>query len=173
MITLVDTQKIVSDKQLAMQRITISIDGALAQALDAMAEERTYTSRSEAVRDLVRDGLQRWRAEHGDIGHCVANLSYVFDRRIRALPQRLADMQHAAHDLVVSTTAIRLDHVNTLENVILRGSAQAVRHFADHVRAERGVRLSSFNMVAVAPGDAHDHPEDHNHHGHLHLTPDN
>ncbi|EGD60929.1 nickel responsive regulator [Novosphingobium nitrogenifigens DSM 19370] len=154
-----------------MQRITISIDEPLADALDAMAEARAYTSRSEAMRDLVRDGLERWRADHVEAAHCVAILSYVFDRRIRSLPQRLADMQHAAHDLVVSTTAVRLDHDNTLETVILRGSAQAVRHFADHVQAERGVRLSSLKMVQVEPGDAHEHPGDHHHHGHLHLTP--
>jgi len=156
-----------------MQRITISIDEPLAEALDAMAQERAYTSRSEAMRDLVRDGLERWRAEHAPMSHCVANLSYVFDRGIRSLPQRLADMQHAAHDLVASSTAVRLDHTNTLESVILRGSADAVRHFADHVRAERGVRLASFSMVQVEPGDAHDHPHDHHHHGHLHLTPRN
>lgn len=154
-----------------MQRITITIDGPLAETLDTMAEERAYASRSEAVRDLVRDGIERWRAEHAEIAQCVASLSYVYDRRIRSLPQRLADMQHAAHDLVVAATAIRLDHVNTLESVILRGSAAAVRHFADHVRAERGVRLSSFNMVEVQPSDVHDHPHDHHHHGHLHLTP--
>ena len=156
-----------------MQRITISIDEPLAEALDAMAEERAYASRSEAVRDLVRDGLERWRAEHAEMAQCVANLSYVYDRSVRSLPQRLADMQHAAHDMVVATTAVRLDHVNSLESVILRGTAAAVRHFADHVRAERGVRLSSFSMVEVEPGDAHHHPHDHHHHGHLHLTPRN
>lgn len=156
-----------------MQRITITIDEPLADALDAMATKRAYTSRSEAVRDLVRDGLERWLAEHAEMAHCVANLSYVFDKSVRSLPQRLTDMQHAAHDLVVSTTAVRLDHVNTLESVILKGSTGAVRAFADQVRAERGVRLSAFNMVQVEPDDAHKHPDDHSHHGHLHHTPRN
>ena len=46
-----------------MQRITISLDETLGEALDRMTADRAYGSRSEAVRDLVREGLERWRIE--------------------------------------------------------------------------------------------------------------
>lgn len=154
-----------------MQRITISLDEALGAALDRMAQDKGYASRSEAVRDLVRGGLERWRDEAADGQHCVANLSYIVDRRVRSLPQRLAEMQHAQHDLVTASTIVRLDHYHSLETVVLKGPTLAVRAFADRIRSERGVRFGAINMLQVSAADTHDAPDDHDHHGHHHLSP--
>ena len=154
-----------------MQRITISLDDDLGHALDHMVRDKGYASRSEAMRDLVRDGLQRWRDEQSDGRHCVANLSYIVDRRVRSLPQRLAEMQHAHHDLIAASTVVRLDHYHSLESVILKGTRADVQLFADAVRSERGIRLGAINMLQVTPTDAHDHEGDHHHHGHHHLSP--
>jgi len=154
-----------------MQRITISLDDALGDELDQMAQDRRYASRSEAVRDLVREGLERWREEGSEGSHCVANLSYIVDRRVRSLPQRLAEMQHAHHDLVAASTVVRLDHYHSLESVILKGSTADVRAFSDAVRSERGIRFGAINLLQVAPTDAHDRDDTHSHHGHHHLSP--
>jgi len=154
-----------------MQRVTISLSPALGSQLDELVKERQYPSRSEAVRDLVGEGMERWRAESGEGAHCVANLSYVFDRRIRSLPQRIAELQHAHHDLVAASTVVRLDHFYSMESVILKGPTETVRTFADRLRAERGVRFGSINLLLVTPGDGHDHPGDHVHHDHSHLSP--
>lgn len=154
-----------------MQRITISIDEALGVTLDQMAHDRGYTSRSEAIRDLVREGLERWGAESSDGDHCAANFSYIVDRRVRALPQRLAEMQHAHHDLIASSMVVRLDHFHSFESVILKGTTGAVRAFADRVRSERGIRLGSVNLLRVKTSEDHAHDGDHVHHGHHHLSP--
>ncbi len=159
------------NKRVDMQRITISVGDGLGAALEDIRRARSYGSRSEAVRDLVRDGIERWREEQADAACCVANLSYVFDRRIRALAQRLAGMQHEHHDLVAASTAIRLDHYHTMESVMLRGPTAAVRAFADVVRAERGVRSGSVNLLIVEMNDRHEDAGQHEHRGHAHLSP--
>src|SRR5690606_16187821 len=122
-----------------------SVSDGFSAELEHIRLERGYATRSEAVRDLVRDGIERWREEKAEADHCVANLSYVFDRRVRSLPQRLTEMQNAHHDLVAASTAVRLDHFHTMESVMLKGTTAAVRAFADQVRAERGVRSGSIN----------------------------
>jgi CopG family nickel-responsive transcriptional regulator len=154
-----------------MQRITISISDGLNEALDDIRRDRGYHTRSEAVRDLVRDGIERWRTEGAEGEYCVANLSYVFDRRVRALAQRLSEMQHAHHDLVAASTAVRLDHFHTMESVMLRGATAAVRTFADQVKAERGVRSGSVNLLMVETHEHHPDAADHAHEGHAHLSP--
>lgn len=154
-----------------MQRITISLDDELAEQFDSLAQERAYQSRSEAMRDVLREGIERWRQEHSDSAHCVANLSYVFDRRVRNLASRLAELQHEHHDLVVATMLVRLDHHYSLESVMLRGGTRAVRTFADTIRAERGVRFGSVNLLDVETGDDHASGEPHHHHGHVHYSP--
>ncbi len=154
-----------------MQRITISVDEALAAEFDTYLQARGYQSRSEGVRDLVREAVDRWSVESGDTGHCVAVLSYVFNPETRALAARLSALSHANHDLVASMTQTPLDHDNSLCSLMLKGAVTKVRALADAIRAERGVRFGALNLVAVEPGDTHHRPGDHVHHDHAHLSP--
>jgi CopG family nickel-responsive transcriptional regulator len=131
-----------------MERITISLDAALAREFDALIERRGYRSRSEAIRDLLRSHLEA--ARHAtETGHCVANLSYVYNHHERDLAERLTQLQHAHHDLTVATMHAHLDHDHCLESVILRGPTASVRAFAEALCAERGVRHGQVNIVTV------------------------
>ncbi|MDI1246450.1 MAG: nickel-responsive transcriptional regulator NikR [Rhodoferax sp.] len=162
-----------------MERITISIDTALALEFDRLIAARGYKNRSEAVRDLVRSHLEAARAAQGPAGHCVANLSYVYNHHERDLAERLTALQHDQHDLTVATLHAHLDHDNCLESVILRGSTVAVRAFSDAMMAERGVRHGLLNVVTVEVDAQHAHPHDQPHthvsteqpHTHIHFKP--
>jgi len=140
-----------------MDRFTISLDSDLAKAFDDLIGERGYSSRSEAVRDLLRSHLQARGLHRDPRGHCIATLSYVYNHHERELCERLTRLQHAHHDLTVSTTHAHLDHDQCLETVILKGRIDAVRHFADSLVAERGVRHGQLNLVGVELGPAHRH----------------
>ena len=155
----------------AVQRLTISIDDDLARAFDGLQRHRGYASRSEAVRDLVRQAVETARQDGAAGTQCVASLSYVYDYRVRDLADRLLEVQHAHHDLVVATTHVILDHASSLETMILRGPTDAVRELADRIRAERGVRFGAVNLVSVAPNDDHANAHDHHHHNDGHATP--
>lgn len=154
-----------------MQRVTISIDEDLAERFDALIRSRSYRSRSEAVRDLVRQGVEEQRRADKASAFCVANLSYIYDHHTRDLAERLTELGHAHHDLVVSTTHVHLDHEACFESMILKGPTPAVVDFANCVRTQRGVRYSAANLIGVEPNDHHTHDGPHRHHGHAHLTP--
>lgn len=154
-----------------MQRITVSIDEPLAERLDAFAAARGYQSRSEAMRDIVREVVDASGIDDHAHSHCVANLSYIYDRHTRALAQRLSELRHARHELVAAVTQVHLDHDHTLESVMLKGEAAVVRAFADQIRAQRGVRFGAVNLIAVSPHDHHDEPHAHSHIGQGHLSP--
>ena len=98
--------------------------------------------------------------------HCVASLSYVYNHHERQLAERLTDLQHHAHDLVVSAMHVHLDHDHCLETLFLKGATAAVRELADKLGAERGVRHSSLNLIPV-DASGHDHDHGHNHAGPL------
>jgi CopG family nickel-responsive transcriptional regulator len=130
-----------------MDRFTISLDEHLAQAFDQLIRSRGYTNRSEAIRDILREELERSRLAREEAPHCVASLSYVYNHHERQLAERLTAHQHHAHDLVVSTMHVHLDHDHCLETVILRGPTAEVRRFADRLSAERGVRHGQLNLI--------------------------
>ncbi|MEA2848645.1 MAG: CopG family transcriptional regulator, nickel-responsive regulator [Rhodospirillaceae bacterium] len=154
-----------------MQRITLSIDDDLAAALDRHMKKRRYASRSEALRDILRDAAARDQldggtADKGD-GFCIATLAYVYDHETRDLGRRLTQAQHKHHDLQVATLHVHLDHDSCLEVSVLRGRSEAVQALADDTVSQRGVRHGQLHVVPAerargrhSPGDG---PHEHEH----------
>jgi CopG family nickel-responsive transcriptional regulator len=140
-----------------MERITITIDDELLATVDALVGKRGYPSRSEAIRELLREVA---KTEHAADGHapCVASLTYVYDHSVRDLSQRIVAAQHDHHDLNIATTHVHFDHDSCLEVAILRGRADAIRKLADGLTAQRGVRHANLHMIpAKASGHRHSH----------------
>ncbi|MEN3371428.1 nickel-responsive transcriptional regulator NikR [Dechloromonas sp. ZS-1] len=152
-----------------MERFTISLDASLASQFDALIALRGYRNRSEAVRDLIRTALEDDRQRAAPDGHCVANLSYVYNHHERELSERLTGLQHDHHDLTVAALHSHLDHDNCLESVILKGETVRVRQFADALMAERGVRHGQLNVIALEA--EHHHAHDAEGAPHVHYRP--
>lgn len=139
-------------------RFSVSLERALLEHFDAYIRERRYTNRSEAVRDLIDEALSRRARARG--GTVIGVMSLVFDHHRRNLQDRLTQIQHEYHHLIVSTTHIHLDDDNCLEVIILRGGAAEVNALSDRLTALRGVRQGSLSTCAVArhggAGHAHE-----------------
>lgn len=145
-----------------MQRVTLSVDDGLLATLDRHMKKRRYASRSEALRDILREVAAREAlaekpgAEEG--GFCIATLAYVYDHETRDLGRRLTQAQHRHHDLQVATLHVHLDHESCLEVSVLRGPVKDVRAVADDTVSQRGVRHGQLHLV---PAEL-----DHRRHGH-------
>jgi CopG family transcriptional regulator, nickel-responsive regulator len=146
-----------------MQRVTISLDDSMAEAIDAHMARNGYNNRSEAIRDMVRDSMVRAEDKTNMSEDCIAAVSYVYDYDGRDLAVRLDRSQHAHHDLTISSMRARLDHHHCLEVTLLKGKTDAVRKL-------RGVRFGQLNLVPIrSDGHQHSHGEDGT--SHHHATP--
>jgi CopG family transcriptional regulator, nickel-responsive regulator len=145
-----------------MQRLTTTIDDELVAEVDEFIAEHGYANRSEAIRDLVRSGLQAQTTKTQGNRNCIATLSYVYDHAARELPKRLTKDFHAHHNLAQATLHVHIDHDSCLEVTVLKGRGADVKAFADHVIAERGVRHGRIVMMPIEPAD-HDHAHAHGH----------
>jgi CopG family transcriptional regulator, nickel-responsive regulator len=117
----------------------------------AAAEARGYQNRPEIIRDLARAGLQQSAEDAAVSGECVAALVYVYDHSARDLSRRLVQNFHGHHDLSLATLHVHLDDDHCMEVTALKGSSSDVKHLADHVIAERGVRYGRVVMIPTAP----------------------
>lgn len=133
-----------------MQRITITIDDALARELDNLAQSRGYQNRSEIVRDLVRAGIAHTTPHQAKAAECVASVVYVYEQETRELPKRLAHAFRDQHDLSLATMRVALDHDTCLEVAVLKGRTDEVERFAEQIVAERGVR---HGRVVIIPAE--------------------
>ena len=154
-----------------MQRITVAIDDELAEAIDRVIAARGYQNRSEAIRDLARAGMAELEERSSADHEGVAALVYVYDHEGRELAKRLTRSFHDHHDLSLATMHVHLDHESCMEVAVLRGAMSDIRHFAEHVISERGVRHGRLVAVPVEVAEeSHAHGgDDRRRHLHTHV----
>ncbi len=121
-----------------LTRISISLEENLLESFDKLIAAKGYATRSEAIRDLIRDLLIRQEARNRQ-GEQVAVVSMVYDHHARELAAKLIDKQHHHHDLVVSSLHVHLGERHCLEVSVLRGPGHEVIHLGDELLATKGV----------------------------------
>jgi CopG family nickel-responsive transcriptional regulator len=121
-----------------LTRVSISLESALLEAFDRSIWAKGYATRSEAIRDLIRDKLIREEVAPGK-GEQVAVVTLVYDHHARELAARLIDKAHHHHDLVVSSLHVHLGERHCLEVSVLRGPTEKVRHLGEELLATKGV----------------------------------
>ncbi len=124
-----------------LERIGISLEDGLLARFDRLIADKGYATRSEAVRDLIRDALvQREWSRAGGHEEKVAVVALVYDHDSSSLAQKLAHIQHENHRAVVSALHVHLDPHNCLEVLVLRGRAAEVVHMGEGLVSTKGVK---------------------------------
>ncbi len=122
-----------------LERFGVSMEDELLRRFDALIEERGYASRSEAIRDLVRQELvkEEWSEPNTDV---VGTVNLVYEHHVHDLSDKLAEVQHQYHDLIICNTHVHMDAHNCLEVIIVRGPNQRVKTIANTLISTRGVK---------------------------------
>ncbi len=122
-----------------LSRIGVAIDSDLLEKFDRLIEQRGYTNRSEAFRDLIRDALveKTWESAESRV---VGTVTLVYDHHVRLLNEKLTDIQHDFHRSILSTLHVHLDHDHCLEVLVVRGKSAEVRRVADALITAKGVK---------------------------------
>jgi len=130
-----------------LTRFGVSIPTKLLQRFDRYCRKRSVSSRSEALRDLIRDALVHEELEAGR--EMIGSLTLVYDHHVREITETLTDFQHRHSRAVISTVHVHLDHRHCLEVIILKGTGPELRRFADRVLGLRGVRHGKLVVTAT------------------------
>src|SRR5688500_9827985 len=123
-----------------LSRIGVAIDSDLLDRFDEHIAKRGYTNRSEAFRDMIREDLVEHASESPE-ARVIGTVTLVYDHHVRMLSDRLTDLQHDAHHIILSTLHVHLDHDNCLEVIVVKGKSSEVRRVADALISTKGVKL--------------------------------
>ncbi len=119
-------------------RFGVSMEKSLLKEFDKLIERKRYPSRSEAVRDLLRNALIS-EIKLDPNASVLATVSIIYKHSEHHLSDVLADIQHKNHEIIISTTHIHLDEDNCLEVVILKGKASKVKELSESLLSIKGV----------------------------------
>src|SRR4030042_7049171 len=133
-----------------VERIGVSLDKKLLCDFDKLIAKRGYESRSEAIRDLVRQQLSTEQLSDPK-AHAVAAVYLVYDHHATKVPQKLIDLQHSHILQAISSLHVHHDHHDCLEVIVLRGPVGEINQVADNLLSMKGVKLGRINLVANEP----------------------
>ena len=136
-----------------IERIGISLEDDLLTQFDRLIGRKGYASRSEAIRDLIRDALvQRAWSEAGGGEERVAVVTLVYDHDSSSLAQKLAHLQHENHKAVVSALHVHMDEHNCLEVLVLRGRGKDVVRMGEGLVSTKGVKYGKLVPATTGQG---------------------
>ena len=133
-----------------LTRLSISIETSLEEKLERLVERSGYGNRSEFIRDLIRDRLveKEWQGD----GEAVGTITLVYDHHARGVAEKLTDLQHDQHDVVMAATHVHLDHNLCVEVIICRGQPPDIRAMAGRLRQQKGVLHGALTMSSTGVG---------------------
>ncbi|MBN2577973.1 MAG: nickel-responsive transcriptional regulator NikR [Pirellulales bacterium] len=138
-------------------RFSVSLEDDLLVRFDRYCAEEQFATRSEAIRQLLRDRLTT-EAWHSDSRDAAGTLTLVYDHHHPQLRKRLTAVQHEHTDLVVATMHAHLTHDLCLEVIVLRGPAGRLREIASQLRGLKGIFKGELVMAsAELPAEKHHH----------------
>ncbi len=130
-----------------LYRFGVSLDKSLIDSFDKIIQAENYQNRSEAIRDLIREKLvqKKWT-----LGGTVAGaIVMTYDHHKRELVNKLLDIQHDHHEIILSTQHVHLDHHHCLEVIAVRGNARDVELLTNSLKSMVGVKHVSLSISSA------------------------
>lgn len=133
-------------------RFGVSIAEDLLDKFDAVIRARNYPTRSKAIEDFVRQTIVESKISK-DTAEVVGSVDIVYDHHRRELLNKLTDIQHDFHEIILSSQHIHLDRHNCFEIIIVRGKKNVIEKLSNLIKSAKGVKHSSMRIVTTKGGD--------------------
>jgi len=129
-------------------RFTVSLPSGLLKELDKRVGKKSYASRSEFVRDLIREQIveTKWTDSDEDV---FGVLTIGYDHHQRGLTQRIVDAQHSAYVNILCSTHVHLDHPHCLEAIIIKGRPREIEKIRMRIGGIRGVEFAKLSRAST------------------------
>jgi len=130
-------------------RIGVSLPEKLLSRFDEIILKRGYSSRSEGIRDAIRNYIVHYEWMSDVQGERVGVITLVYAHAQRGLVDNLTEIQHESGSIIQSSLHVHLDHENCLEVIVLRGEGQDVRKAAEKMMSLKGVKHVKLSTTSL------------------------
>lgn len=135
------------DNMEKVTRIGISLEPKLLKKFDELIRKKGYSNRSEAIRDLIREGIvkEKWEDEDAEV---IGTITIVYDHHHTNATKKLLEVQHDHLATIASTTHVHIDEHNCLEVLILEGKSAQIKKLADEIISIKGVKHGKLTITS-------------------------
>lgn len=110
------------------------------EKLNGIAKERHYASRSEIVREALRNLFSEVEWTSRLTGTALAVVTMTFNVKRRGVFEEISRLQHRFED-IISTTLHNHMGGTRLEVILTRGDIAKIRDLAERLKAIRGIEV--------------------------------
>lgn len=89
---------------------------------------------------------EEWKDDTREI---AGTLTLVYDHHKSDLSQKLVEIQHDHHDVIITSLHVHLDHYNCLEVLLLKGDGNEVRTLAQKLVSTKGVKHGKLTLATT------------------------
>ena len=132
-----------------LMRIGVSLPDNLLDRFDEIIARRGYSSRSEGIRDAIRNYIIHYEWMNEVEGERIGVITLIYEHEQRGLVSNLTDIQHMYTGLIRSSVHVHLDHDNCMEIIMLQGEGKLVKEVAEKMMALKGVK--HVKLATISP----------------------
>jgi len=132
---------------MSVVRFGVSLEIDLLKELDKFVKENHFSNRSQAIRQLITNNIVKKKWESNEI--VAGAISLIYNHHKRDLLNKLANLQHDYHDIILSAQHFHLDHDNCLEIIAVRGGSAKLTMLANKLIAIKGIQHGKLTMSST------------------------
>lgn len=125
-------------------RFGVSLEKELLEKLDRYATNNHFTSRSQAIRQLINNHMVSDKWENNCL--VAGSITIIYDHHRRELSATLTDVQHDYHDIILSSQHIHLEKDLCMEIIAAKGKASVLNDLANKIIAIKGIHHGKLTM---------------------------
>lgn len=125
--------------------VSFSIDEGLYRRFEEFVSEKKYITKSKAINDIIMDAILKKEYLSGKEVSGIIIL--VYNHHKRKILDKIMDIQHENHDMILSTLHIHLDESNCLEVIVVKGNGNKIEDLRDNLKTIKGVKHCSLNIT--------------------------
>ncbi|MCZ6725005.1 MAG: nickel-responsive transcriptional regulator NikR [Thaumarchaeota archaeon] len=123
-----------------MAIVSISLADPLLKRVDSLVSDKGFSSRSEAVRDALRNYLSEYELNKFQEGWITATITAISEHESHEVGEKLTRVRHQHSRVVFSNMHIHLSDNYCLEIFITQGEAADILDFVSRIRAIQGIQ---------------------------------
>lgn len=135
-------------------RIGVSLEPELLVDFDKIISKKGYVSRSEAIRDLIRDSLaeNEWKNEKE---YMCGVIVMIYDHSTTGLGDKLTSIEHGKIHNINTSIHVHLSNDLCMEIVIAEGELGELKTLANDISTIKGVHRCRLTMASPTTGHIH------------------